>query len=316
MDIIKKFIITVDTEGDNAWKLNYNGDSTENVTVKNGDYIIPFQELCEKYNFIPTYLTDFEMCQSGSFVEMAKDKLKLQKLEIGMHMHAWSTPPFYDLPVNTNGNKPYVGEYPVKIIEQKVDYLTKTIEDTFGVKAVSHRGGRWYVDSRYLRILKKHGYIVDCTVCPRVDWRTNRGLFEDTKGIDYRKFPSEEYEMDLKSLDRPGKSGFYQVPVTIDYKQSSRLIPISKKNKIWLRPNGNNLNEMLFLVDRKAKSSNYIEFMLHSSELMPGGSKIFRTNVSIRKLYHDLNILFEAVSKNFEGVSLENYVKQRFALVK
>ena len=49
----KRFIITVDTEGDDLW--NYHqGDI---IRTENTLYIPRFQELCEKYRLKPVYLT-------------------------------------------------------------------------------------------------------------------------------------------------------------------------------------------------------------------------------------------------------------------
>ena len=57
----------------------------------------------------------------------------------------------------------------------------------------------------------------------------------------------------------------------------------------WLRPKGRNLARMLRLLDRAlVDGRSYVEFMLHSSELMPAGSPYFRDGDSIERLYADL----------------------------
>ena len=53
----KYFIITVNTKGDNLWNWHLGDD----ITTYNAKYILRFQNLCEKYNFIPVYLTNYEM---------------------------------------------------------------------------------------------------------------------------------------------------------------------------------------------------------------------------------------------------------------
>ena len=45
-----KFIITIDTEGDNQW------DHGRELTVENIRFVPRFQELCNKYHVKPTYL--------------------------------------------------------------------------------------------------------------------------------------------------------------------------------------------------------------------------------------------------------------------
>jgi hypothetical protein len=74
----------------------------------------------------------------------------------------------------------------------------------------------------------------------------------------------------------------------------------------WLRPNGNNLNELLYMADL---DDEYIEFMLHSSELMPGGSPTFKNGKQIDALYDDLNILFDKIAETRKGIGLTDYAR-------
>lgn len=45
-----KLIITVDTEGDNLWKMKQCPTGIANITNRNGEYIERFQILCENIN--------------------------------------------------------------------------------------------------------------------------------------------------------------------------------------------------------------------------------------------------------------------------
>ena len=81
------------------------------------------------------------------------------------------------------------------------------------------------------------------------------------------------------------------------------------RGTVWLRPDGHNLEELIYIVDkiRKDNSVDYLMFMLHTSEMMPGGSPKFRTSESIEGMYKDLEILFDYVSKFFEGITIGEY---------
>lgn len=314
----KYFIITIDTEGDNLWKVKNDRKSTEQVTNKNGEYIIRFQQLCEKYKFIPTYLTNYEMAKSQPFVEMAKEGLKEDKLEIGMHLHAFNSPPFYDLKDYSGGNKAYITEYPAKVIKKKVDYLTKLLQDTFQTDILSHRGGRWSLNEVYAGVLQDSGYFVDCTVTPHIDWRKHRGQKAHSQGADYRSFPEYGYQMSRKNIAQRG-NGLWEIPLSVvkkPYKfQIDKITEIKRlwnPELIWLRPDGNNLNNMLHLVKLKGedKKNDYLEFMLHSSELMPAGSKVSKEEKDLEKLYHDIEILFQAISREYGGIGLTDYAKK------
>ena len=90
---MKKFLISIDTEGDNLWAWK-TGDK---ITTENARFLPRFQELCEKYGFKPTYLTNHEMANDPFFVRYFKQRNLSGKCEIGMHLHAWNSPPNYDL---------------------------------------------------------------------------------------------------------------------------------------------------------------------------------------------------------------------------
>lgn len=310
----KYFIITIDTEGDNLWAIKNTNNSLKRITNENGKYIERFQILCEKYHFIPTYLTNYEMALSTPYIETARHALAKGTCEVGMHLHAFNNPPSYELPNRGGKNKAYAGEYPKDILDQKIDYITKLLQDTFQVQATSHRGGRWYLTESYLEILKKHGYFVDCTVTPGVNWISNNGQTLGSHGIDYNGFPSYAYQISLDNMKKKGSSGIVEVPVTLSKKtlrdKLAERQPFASQKKVeWLRPNGKNIKQMLELVQQCNVESKreYIEFMIHSSELMPGGSPTFQTSERIEQLYADMDELFSFVSETYKGISLSNY---------
>lgn len=315
----KYFIITVDTEGDNIWRRVTTPFGMRDIKVENAKYIARFQSLCEKYQFVPTYLVNYEMAYAEPFVSQAKEWLKDGMCEIGMHMHAWNTPPISYLPFNRKGHNPFAGEYSHDILWKKMQIMTETIEKMFEIKPVSHRGGRWYIDPWYIRALLQLKYKVDCSVTPGISW--NRTIGNTMYGPDYSNFPTNAYYMDRKHLNISAREGdvshlMLQIPPTIiarpleDRIQKIIMKPLEAKKiykeKIWLRPNGVNLKEMLYIVER-TKNRDYIEFMIHSSEMMPGGSPSFKTKQSIEKLYGDLSILFSEIAKMRRGISLAGY---------
>ena len=54
--------------------------------------------------------------------------------ELGMHLHAWSTPPEHSLAVRHSG-APYLIEYPIEVMEEKIAAMT----DVIPVEPASHR---------------------------------------------------------------------------------------------------------------------------------------------------------------------------------
>ena len=293
IDYKPAFLITIDTEGDNLWSL------PSIVTTENSHYLPRFQQLCEKYGFKPTWLTNYEMAECLTFVEFGGDVLKRGTGEIGMHLHAWDSPPVTD---KSPKNQVYLIEYPEKVMSDKIKFITDLLEHQFGCKVVSHRAGRWAFNSCYAHLLVKYGYHVDCSVTPHVSWAHVLGDPDGSGGTDYKLFPSQPYFMNLDKIDREGNSTLLEIPVSVVLK--SHEPPIAS----WLRPNGNNLNSMLAIL-QQAYNEQWlcVEFMLHSSELMPGGSPTFQTQDSIEALYDDLEILFSKAAEQFQGKTLAEF---------
>lgn len=66
----------------------------------------------------------------------------------------------------------------------------------------------------------EHGYLVDCSVTPRVNWKTAKGAPQGDGGTDYRRFPQHAYFLDENDISREGGSSLLEVPMSIQYKHS------------------------------------------------------------------------------------------------
>ncbi|MBK5143945.1 deacetylase [Budviciaceae bacterium BWR-B9] len=309
------FLITIDTEGDNLWV------NTKDILTQNANYLFRFQQLCEKYNFKPTYLTNYEMAISPAYVSFARDVIERKQGEVGMHLHAWNSPPLYSLTADDDKYKPYLIEYPLDIMRQKIAFMTNLLEDTFGVKMVSHRAGRWAFNKHYAQLLHEFGYLVDCSVTPYIDWSGVLGDPNGDGGSDFSRFPDGAYFMDLENIAKVGTSTLLQVPMSTRLKHGTlqntfkqlyngvrgKKKPLSVR---WLRPKGGNVDEMKRVVEQCLnEGKNYVEFMLHSSEFMPGGSPTFSDEESIELLYSDLDELFVWLSQRTQGMTMAEFYK-------
>ncbi|MCX4350750.1 MAG: hypothetical protein OSJ60_03845 [Lachnospiraceae bacterium] len=310
---MKKFIITIDTEGDDLWTKKITRQGLKEITTANAENLERFQLLCEKYKFIPTYLVNYEMSQSEAFQQLGKSASMSNKAEIGMHMHAWNSPPIEHLPYNPKGTHTYIGEYSKKLQWEKMKYLTHTLEDVFQVPITSFRSGRWYLDEFTLKCLHRLQFIADCTVTPGVSWGGHIG--NHLYGTDYSKDRFRGcYQISGRNIHKTGRSGIYEVPPTIlprlHISLSSAELEIRRE---WLRPNGDNLKQMLWIVNKISHNPriDYIEFMIHSSELSPKVNPTFKSEKSIELLYKDLEVLFEEISKKYTGIGLSGYVKSK-----
>lgn len=314
------FLITLDTEGDNLWR-NRSGD----VTTHNARFLPRFQALCEKYAFKPCWLTNYEMARDPAYIEFARDLLARQQGEIGMHLHAWYSPPEHRLTDDDWHYQPYLIEYPEAVLREKVAFMTNLLEETFQVKMRSHRAGRWAFNDVYARALIDHGYQVDCSVTPRVDWRGARGAPQGSGGTNYSRFPDRAYFLDAQDISRPGNSSLLELPMSIQYRHGAltnqlkqgwdRLRGKTRNPSVnWLRPMGGNLAAMKQVVEQTlAQGNDYVEFMLHSSEFMPDGSPTFTSEAAIDGLYDELEQLFSWLQPRTQGMTLADYYQRKQA---
>ena len=121
----KYFIITIDTEGDNLWAWK-KGDE---IKTENTLFLPRFQELSDRYSFKPVWLSNWEMINDERYVGFVRRVQDEGRGEIGMHLHAWNTPPLYDLEASDNPGAPYLIEYPDDVMNAKIETMTRIISE-------------------------------------------------------------------------------------------------------------------------------------------------------------------------------------------
>jgi hypothetical protein len=303
-----KFIITVDVEADNFWKRD-----TE-VALDNIKYLPRFQAMCEKFGFRPTYLVSHEVAANPASVNIVKPWADANSAEIGAHPHVWTSPPItkdidWEMKVHRFWHELDDGE-----LENKLTTTTELISSAFGRKPTSFRAGRWCLDGRVLRILEKLGYLVDSSITPKVSWQRLKGDPDKAGGTDYSHAPERPYHPAYDNVSRAGESKIWEIPITIihTYKwawRDSALENFMLKmepgfirgvinslffGQKWLRiyPNTytDDLTEVLMAARRQKMPC--INFMIHSSELMPGGSPYAKDEAGVERIYGILDETF------------------------
>ena len=283
-----------------AWKPG------EEITTENTKYIPRFQELCEEYGFCPVYLTNNEMAESDQFCAFLKGKASENKCEVGMHLHAWNTQPTYALKKKYSG-LPYITEYPEEIIYEKHLYLKQKIEDRTGVSPVSYRAGHWATNESLFKVLDQLNFTVDCSVTPGISWSGCEGLTVPS-GNDYRSANIKPYRISKNIIEVPLTSAKFRTFYGSNMKQRIKNIAFGVSGV--LRPAAASLEIMKRTALHVEKSgNNYLEFMIHSSELMPGGSPYFKNEEEIEQMYRTMEDFFIWVSAKYTGISLADYAE-------
>jgi hypothetical protein len=308
-------LVTIDTEGDNLWQ------QPEQASTRNTAFLPRFQRLCEDYGLRPTWLVNHEMACDRSFMRFGRELLRRGSAEIGMHLHAWDSPPLQPLTDAEHRHQPYLVDYTEEVMAAKVAHLSELLRDRFEGEIVSHRAGRWAMDARYARLLLQHGFRVDCSVTPGVDWSTSPGAPAGRGGSDYRRFAPHPYWMNVDAIDQAGPSGLLEVPVSIRPSVIQAQVPWAYRWRgvrrlawrlapplHWMYPNSRNRRSLHRLV-RQAIEERWpcLQMVLHSSDLMPGGSPWIRDAQALERLYDDLRSTLRAAMLHVEGMTLNEF---------
>ena len=302
-----RFIITIDTEGDNQW------DHGRKLTVENIRFVPRFQELCEKYLIKPTYLVTSEVCEDKYARKIFTEYVSGEKAEIGAHLHTWTTAPFLDSDGyrENDPNHAFATELPRNLLAEKIKNLTIQIEKSFGKRPLSFRSGRYGFDRNLAEVLTENSYLVDSSVTPFVSWEEHAGIPGGKGGPDFMDnlpFPTI-YNFDTRPL--------IEIPITIlptrfPLNKSAFLARkyfrnvnnslvlrgfrklVFKNQPYWLRPTPDMDIRMFnaLLHEATIKRLPFIVMMFHSSELMPGCSSYRPDGESIEKLYELLDAFF------------------------
>jgi hypothetical protein len=320
-----KFILTIDTEADNQW------DHGRDLTTENIHYIPRFQEFCEKYKVKPTYLVTSEICEDGFAKEIFTDYIMAERIEIGAHLHSWTTPPFQEKDGyrKNDKNHSFANELPEDLLIEKVKILTNHIESSFGVRPQSFRSGRYGFNKQVAKILVDNQYLVDSSVTPFIDWSEHIGLPKGKGGPDFLYHSAYPYryifndnsllelpvtilptKFPLNMDDKLARYYFRNVDHNVLFKVLRRLY--LKHQPLWLRPNiWMNLDLFTDIINEaERRHLPYIVMMFHSSELMPGCSIYWINKEDVEKLYGLLETLFSSLlTRNIESVTLTEAAK-------
>lgn len=302
-----KLIVTVDTEADNQWVFD------GRITLDNLRCLPRFQALCERFEFIPTYLVAMEVLQDQRTVQRLRSWQDKGKAEVGAHLEPWTTPPLMALEKKNPALQMYPCRLPAIWFERKLQTLTAGIAVCFGRPPKSFRAARWGLGASMVEALVEQGYRVDCSVTPKTSWAgSGNGVLPG--GPDYRHAPAKPYRLCREDVCLPGDSGLLEAPMTVLYtgplvREGSRaarrfsLLPESPAKRLldrvafrkkWLRISPASRRGDWRAIHRAAARGGIevLEFMIHSSELSPGTSPLTQTEGETEGVFRRLEEMF------------------------
>ncbi len=303
MSKLKHFIVTVDTEADNQWS------HPGNLSCKNIVHLPRFHRLVREHGFLPTYLVTHEVATDGPSMEII-NRLVAGGGEVGAHLHPWSNPPYERAIEWERTYHRFPNELDPGELRDKLLTLTKAIETSFGARPTSFRAGRWGFGPAMVAALRDFGYRVDSSVTPGLSWRRTIGDPVGAGGPDFRHASFRPYELSLTNVCQSGTSGVIEIPMTVlpvggVLERTTRRL-LSRPR--WFRIFPETTLDDLIEVYRAANYYQlpYIQFMIHSSELMAGSSPYVKTEAALERLYDKLVAVLKFFSTDgLRGVTLK-----------
>ena len=334
---MRAFIVTIDTEA-NGW-----GQTLTN-SIENIRHVPPLQDLFDRYGVRPTYLASYEMATRDEAIRVLKPIHDDDRCEIGHHLHVWTCPPFEQPSpqgVDLAWTRGLQAELPDELFYAKAEALREAITRTFGRAPTSHRAGRWAIDLRTLRWLHDSGFLVDTSMTPRVSWAHTRGVHR-AYGIDTSAVPAAPFRQSLEDPFQPGRTapdGLLEVPVSSArlpqrplaraFRATRRLgLPgarlVSRALARPIPPPFRTLScrvdpafrrsELRALAESALAEAGVVNLMLHSSEVMPGGSPHSRTPAAHARVMRHLDALCRwARDRGLERLTLSELARRVLA---
>ncbi|SFF82386.1 hypothetical protein SAMN05518801_10211 [Novosphingobium sp. CF614] len=288
----QRFIVTVDTEEEFNWDAPLDRCTHSVITVP---ALRKFQQFCQGFGVVPTYLIDYPVACSRYAPEAIGDAVSKGLAEIGVQLHPWVSPPFEEEVTEFNS---YAGNLPFALEREKFRTLRDRIAQAFGTSPLIYRAGRYGLGPHTAEILRECGIAIDTSVRPHFDYSGNGGP-------NYRDHPLRPYWID------PERS-LLELPLTTVYWGPLRQVGNVIYPHLWrapslrgvlaraglleriaLTPEGITLEEALRGVDIAIDEGlPVLVFSFHSPSLAPGHTPYVRSDEDLDAFYDWWRALF------------------------
>jgi glycosyltransferase involved in cell wall biosynthesis len=152
--------VIVDTEADFDWAAPF---SREGHRLRSIDGIARVQALFDRFGVKPTYLVDHPIATDPAAIRILRNLLEQGRCEIGVQLHAWTTPPFDELLCERNS---YGCNLPRQLQEAKLASLTDAVARAFAIEPKVFKAGRYGFADVTAELLEQAGFLVDTSVLP------------------------------------------------------------------------------------------------------------------------------------------------------
>jgi hypothetical protein len=270
--------VVVDTEEEFDWGAP---PSRANTSVAAMSHIGRAQAVFDRFGLRPTYVIDYPVASQPEGYEPLLTYWTDGRCEIGAHLHPWVNPP-YSEPLTSENT--FMMNLSDTLQREKLERLTDMITASFGRPRV-FKAGRYGLGRTTVGILDQLGYLVDTSVCPRMD-------FTELGGPSFSLFDSSPFMLTSQLMEMPctaeyiGWTGHYgRLLHTAASHRALRLLrgvgvlaKIGAVNRVMLSPEGNTFEEMCQLSRALVQNGcRALTLSFHSPSVEPGHTPYVRT---------------------------------------
>ena len=182
--------VVVDTEAEFDWQGPMDRSETQVSSAAAQELA---QSIFDTHGIRPVYVVDHAIASQPEGYEPLRAILHRRGCVVGAHLHPWTTPPFEEEVSERNS---FAGNLPSDLEERKLRTLVATIEQSFGVRPLFYKAGRYGLSAATMDILRRLGFQVDFSILPLADLRGKGG--PDFRGAD--TYPYETQDGSILSI--------------------------------------------------------------------------------------------------------------------
>ncbi|MGD9511852.1 MAG: hypothetical protein AB7X49_25275, partial [Geminicoccaceae bacterium] len=121
------------------------------------------QAIFERFGVRPTYLADYPIVTDAAAGRLLRGLYERGACDLGVQMHAWTTPPFDELLCERNS---YASNLSGPLHRAKLERLVEAAARAFGHAPKVFKAGRYGFDDDGAALLEEMGFAVDTSVLP------------------------------------------------------------------------------------------------------------------------------------------------------
>lgn len=293
----RRFMLFVDTEEEFDWNAPFDRTATR-VNALRG--LAEGQAYFAAAGMRPVYLSDYPIIASDGAVDLLRQWLADGTADVGAHLHPWVTPPHEEAVTTRNS---FAGNLPPELERAKLLAQCAYMEERLGRRPLAYRAGRYGVGPATGRTLVEAGFLLDCSIRSRFDYRGGEG--PDFTGLPlrpYRTGPDQALvELPLSTAFVGHLRGFgerFHALASRTGRMGGALSRAGLFARIPLTPEGIPAQDCVAAIDALIEEDvPVLSFSFHSPTLEPGNTGYVRDAGDLRAFYRWWDVVLDHLAR-------------------